>query len=216
MFFYYQNRPRKVLWALFWIALGSLLLLANYARIIQLYESLHTELVGGVAITAGQLALLPDLVIWTASWFVGPGFAIGAGSTVSPLGTTLGPIPAIPVLGALPPSGLAFGFAGLLVPVVAGFLAGAAVRARLLEQLGEGRALAMGVAAIGGGVFGGLLLGLLAWAASGSAGPGRLGQVGPDPWAVGIVAAIEFAVAIALGLASGGASRLIGRRTGAR
>lgn len=30
MFFYYQNRPRKILWALFWIALGSLLLLANY------------------------------------------------------------------------------------------------------------------------------------------------------------------------------------------
>jgi hypothetical protein len=30
MYFYYQNRPRKILWALFWIALGALLLLANY------------------------------------------------------------------------------------------------------------------------------------------------------------------------------------------
>ena len=30
MFFYYQNRPRKILWALFWIALGALLLLSNY------------------------------------------------------------------------------------------------------------------------------------------------------------------------------------------
>jgi len=30
MFVYYQNRPRKILWALFWIALGALLLLSNY------------------------------------------------------------------------------------------------------------------------------------------------------------------------------------------
>jgi hypothetical protein len=30
MYFYYQNRPRKILWALFWIALGTLLLLSNY------------------------------------------------------------------------------------------------------------------------------------------------------------------------------------------
>ncbi len=43
----------------------------KYAPIITLYESLHTEALGGVAITLGQLALLPDLVVWTASWLVG-------------------------------------------------------------------------------------------------------------------------------------------------
>ena len=29
------------------------------------------------------------------SWLVGPGFAIGAGSFVSPVGTALGPLPAM-------------------------------------------------------------------------------------------------------------------------
>lgn len=69
---------------------------ANYAAIISLYESVHAGVLGGIALTIGQLAVLPNLVIWRAPWFIGPGFANGAGSSVTPLGTTLGPIPAIP------------------------------------------------------------------------------------------------------------------------
>jgi hypothetical protein len=187
----------------------SLLLAVNYAQIIRLYEALHTEVVGGLALTAGELAFLPNLVVWAASWFVGPGFAIGAGSHVSPLGTALGPVPTIPLLGALPTGELAFGFAGLLVPVVAGFLAGAATRpfvARALDRAatGEGAShvLPLIVTTIGGGVFGGLLMGLLAAASSGAAGPGRFQQVGPDALSVGLVAGIEFAVAIGIGIAA--------------
>jgi len=187
----------------------SLLLALDYAQIIRLYEALHTQVVGGIALTAGELAFLPNLVVWAASWFVGPGFAIGAGSHVSPLGTALGPIPTIPVLGALPTGDLAFGFAGLLVPVVAGFLAGAAVRPivvraldRAVDREGVSHALPLFVTAVGGGIFGGLLLGLLAAASGGAAGPGRFQQVGPDALAVGLLAGIEFAVAIGLGIAA--------------
>lgn len=168
-----------------------------YARIITLYESLHGEVLGGVAITLGQLALLPNLVIWTASWLIGPGFAIGTGSLVSPLGTQLGPLPALPVLGALPSGQLAFGFVGLLVPIVVGFLIGAVLVSRLRGRLDGGPLL---LAGLGTGVVGGGLLGLLAWASAGSAGPGRLAHVGPDPWAVGICAAIEIAVACVIGM----------------
>ena len=185
----------------------ALLIAVNYAEIIRLYEALHTEVVGGVALTAGELAFLPNLVIWAASWFVGPGFAIGAGSHVSPLGTALGPMPTIPLLGALPTGELAFGFAGLLVPVVAGFLAGAAVRPILVRALDAADAPhlpGLVVTALGGGVFGGLLLGLLAAVSGGAAGPGRFQQVGPDALAVGLAAALEFAVAIGIGLAASG------------
>lgn len=189
----------------------ALLLAINYAQIIRLYEALHTQVVGGLALTAGELAFLPNLVIWAASWFVGPGFAIGAGSHVSPLGTALGPIPTIPVLGALPTGDLAFGFAGLLVPVIAGFLAGAATRpfvTRALDRSTRGRdehpshALPLLLTALGGGVFGGLLMGVLAAVSGGAAGPGRFQQVGPDALAVGLVAGIEFAVAIGIGIAA--------------
>ncbi|MCU1440844.1 MAG: hypothetical protein JWP85_1841 [Rhodoglobus sp.] len=170
----------------------------SYGRIISLYEGLHAEALGGIAITLGQLALLPNLVIWTACWLIGPGFAIGTGSAVSPLATNLGPIPAIPVLGALPPGDWPFGFVGLLVPVVAGFLVGAVLGGRKHQSVEPSRVLV----ALGTGVIGGVILGLLAWVSSGSAGPGRLMHVGPDPWAVGVFAAIELGVSSFIGLAA--------------
>jgi len=198
----------------------AVLIAVDYAQIIRLYEALHTEVIGGFALTAGELAFLPNVVIWASSWFVGPGFAIGAGSHVSPVGTALGPVPTIPLLGALPTGDLAFGFAGLLVPVVAGFLAGAAVRPILTRELDAGahdnhRAShlpALVATALGGGVFGGLLLGVLAAVSSGAAGPGRLQQVGPDALAVGLAAALEFAVAIGIGLAASGRLPRLTRR----
>ncbi|CAN5201098.1 hypothetical protein BH11ACT4_BH11ACT4_00960 [soil metagenome] len=169
----------------------------SYAKIITLYESLHTEVLGGIAITLGQIAFLPDLVIWAASWLIGPGFALGTGSSVSPLGTQLGPVPAIPMLGALPVGQFALGFLGLLVPVVVGFLVGAILGPGLKREAAGALVV---VAGIGAGVVGGVILGLLAWASAGSAGPGRLAHVGPDPWAVGFAAALELAISATAGL----------------
>lgn len=181
------------------------LIVVNYAELIRLYEALHAEVVGGLALTAGQLALLPNLVVWAAAWFVGPGFAIGTGSSVSPLGTTLGPLPAVPVLGALPSGDLDFAFAGVMVPVVAGFLAGAVVRGRLARGLGrDGRPWWLAGTALGTGLVGGGLLALLSWWSAGAAGPGRLVDVGPDPLMVGLWAALELAVGAGLGIAAAG------------
>lgn len=183
------------------IALASLataaLIVASYAKVISLYESLHSELLGGIAVTLGQIALLPNIVIWSASWLVGPGFALGTGSSVSPLGTQLGPIPAIPILGALPSGPLAFGFVGLLVPVVVGFLVGAILGPPLRREADGALLVAAG---LGVGLVGGVILGLLAWFSAGAAGPGRLADVGPNPWAVGVAAAIELGVAATIGL----------------
>lgn len=194
--------------------LVAALFVIRFPDMIGLYEALHTEVVGGVAVTAGQLSVLPNLVLWAVAWLVGPGFAIGAGSLVSPVGTALGPIPALPVFGALPTGDSAFGFAGVLVPVVAAFFAGVAVRPALTRALDHvGPAAVLGLA-LAGGVVGGLLLGFLAAASGGSAGPGRLAEVGPDPVAVGLVAALELAVGIGVGLAA--ASRLPSRARDAR
>ncbi|MES2094354.1 MAG: DUF6350 family protein [Actinomycetota bacterium] len=185
------------------------LFLANYAAIVSLYEGVHAGVLGGIALTVGQLAVLPNLVIWGASWFVGPGFAVGTGSSVAPLGTTLGPIPAIPILGALPAPGvLGWGFLGLLVPVLAGFFVALLVRPRIARELGP-RASTLTLIATGlaSGVVGGTLLGLLAWASAGSAGPGRLMDVGPSPWLVGGFAALEIGIAAAIGFVAGRPSR---------
>jgi hypothetical protein len=180
-------------------AVTALAIAASYAKIITLYETLHTEVLGGVAVTLAQLAFIPNVVIFAASWLVGPGFSLGAGSSVTPIGTALGPIPAIPILGALPSGQLAFGFLGLLVPAVVGFVVGALLAPRLRKHLATRDLVAT---AIGIGIIGGLTLGLLAWASAGAVGPGRLAQVGPDPWAVGGFAALELAAAAVVGMLS--------------
>jgi hypothetical protein len=177
------------------------LLLANYAQIITLYENLHSGALGGLALTIAQVLFLPNLVIWAAAWLIGPGFAIGTGSMVSPLSTTLGPIPSVPVLGALPQGDLPFAFVGLLVPVLAGFLVGALLSGPLAARIrSTGRAVWILGAGLGAGVVGGTILGLLAWASAGAIGPGRLQQAGPDPLMVGLLAALELGVSAVLGM----------------
>lgn len=176
---------------------AGIAILASYARVITLYEGLHTEVLGGVIITVGQLAFVPNIVIWMASWLIGPGFALGTGSAVSPIGTQLGPIPAVPMLGALPVGDVPVGILGILVPVVAGFLAGAIAARDVRDRLESVPLLALGPAI---GLVGAVVLALLAWASAGSAGPGRLADVGPDPWAVGIFSGIEIAIAATLGV----------------
>jgi hypothetical protein len=179
----------------------AVLLLANYAQIITLYENLHTEALGGLALTIAQILFLPNLVIWAASWLIGPGFSIGTGSLVSPLGTTLGPLPSIPLLGALPQGSVPFEFVGLLVPLVAGFVIGALICAPLTARIRSTDSFLVVLGAgLGTGVVGGAILGLLAWASAGSMGPGRLQQVGPDPLSVGLFAALEIGVSAVAGM----------------
>jgi hypothetical protein len=179
----------------------GLLLLTHYAQMISLYEGAHAGGLGGLALTLGQIALLPNAVVWAASWFVGPGFALGSGSSVSPLGTTIGPMPAIPFLGALPTSSLAFGFVGILVPVVAAFVLVALLRPSIERSLGhDDTLLARVVTGAATGAVAGLVLGLASAFSAGSAGPGRLATVGPNGLVVGAFAGLEVAIPAILAL----------------
>lgn len=181
----------------------AVMIIVNYGRVIALYEGIHSGVLGGVALTLGELAFLPNLVVWTASWLVGPGFAIGAGSSVGPLGTSLGPLPAIPIFGALPTGDFAFGFLGLLIPIVASFLIGVLIRPAVLRGADRSPIGALIATGIGIGIVGGVLLGLLVWISGGAAGPGRLGDMGPDALQVGLWSALEFALPAILGLLAG-------------
>jgi Family of unknown function (DUF6350) len=175
-------------------------LIANYAQIISLYERLHGGALGGLVLTLGQLALLPNLIIWAVAWLIGPGFAIGTGSTIGPLATQVGPLPTLPILGALPSGDFTLGFLGLLVPVVVAFLLAAVFRPGLVRELGDApRALWFIVAGLGMGVTAGVLIGLLVWFSAGAAGPGRLVDVGPNPILVGLFAALEVGLAATVG-----------------
>lgn len=168
-------------------ALGfTLALLGGYSTIVSLYESTEYGVLGGIAITLVHLAYLPTLLVWSGSWLLGPGFAIGSGSIVSPVATQLGPLPAVPVFGAIPQWNAPLGLLVVLLPVAAAAVAAAYGRRRAEAEDPEvfstvrNRLIAVAVAAAGSG----LVVLLLTLLASGSIGPGVLTQVGPAPFAV--------------------------------
>ncbi|GAB3190652.1 cell division protein PerM [Nesterenkonia suensis] len=112
------------------VAVGlSALLLAvqlglTWMEIANTYQRLDPGVWGVVGLTLLHLGLLPNLVLWTLSYTTGAGFALGSGSTVAPHAVELGPVPALPVLGALPSSGGDAMLAVLALPLIAGMLAG--------------------------------------------------------------------------------------------
>lgn len=150
---------------------------------------------GVVGLFAIDLALLPNAVVWAACFAAGPGFAVGAGTAVSPFGASLGPVPALPLLTALPAGGgpPLPALPALLGTLVAGAVIGAVVVRRLPRC--DPRTCAAGAAASGAGA--GIALGLAAWLAGGPVGPGRLAVAGPSPWQVALAAAIELAAVAA-------------------
>jgi len=84
--------------------------------------------------------------------------------------------------------------------LVAGFLAAALLRSRIVEARATHGTGWLVLTAVGIGIVAGIELGLLAWWSSGALGPGRLHDVGPNPWLVGSIVAAEVAVAAIIGL----------------
>ncbi len=162
------------------VAAGALLaavgLALHFSAAANVAESLRLDATGGVLSVVLFLALLPNAALLGAAYLLGPGFAVGAGTIVSPAAVTIGPLPAVPVLAALPSDGWAPGWAVLLtlVPLVAAagstWWAGRVLPTRSW-QVGAARGL-------GGGVAAAVLLAVaLSWA-GGSIGPGRMAVTG--------------------------------------
>lgn len=182
----------------------AVVIAAGYGAIISLHESAQFGALGGAIVTGAELLYLPNLVVWTASWITGGGFAIGSGTSISPMGTLVGPIPAVPVLGAIPTGESPFGFAVLVIPVLVGFAAAVLLRRRLAIELGgRGSLSKFLVAGVGIGVVAGVVLGALAALSSGAAGPGRLIEVGPNGWTTGLWTTVSVGIAAVIGMAAG-------------
>ncbi|MDQ0757263.1 DUF6350 family protein [Arthrobacter sp. B3I4] len=195
-------------------ALLAVDLLIHWNLVIAVYEALDAGPVGGAALTIAQLGYLPNLVIFALAWTSGPGFALGAGSQAGALGTAVGPLPSIPVFAALPSGALDYGFVALVVPALAGALAGwwflregenhfdewlsIKIKARWFTAAVSTLVLAVLV-----GAMAGLLAAGLAWLARGSAGIGRLTDIGPDPLMTALFISVETAIGVVIGYAAG-------------
>ncbi len=168
----------------------------HWTDIVSLFESLHAGVLGVVVLSVAQLAYLPNVVLWAVSWLSGVGFAFGTGSSVSPIGTQTGPLPALPILGALPPGQLAWGFVGLVVPLFAAAVAVIVVGPRYARSLASAPApwAVWGVTASGSVIAAAALLGAGTGLSSGSLGLGRLVDVGPNGVLVCGALIVAFAI----------------------
>ncbi|MFB6894034.1 DUF6350 family protein [Kitasatospora sp. NPDC056327] len=159
---------------------------------------------GGPAAVAGvlllSLVLLPNTVLWGAAYALGPGFAVGAGTLVSPVRTVLGPVPEFPLFALFPEPG-AGGWR--LVVCVLPALAGVAPGLLLGRAAAVGGVRSAGAVRPGGGWTPGatlaavlaaaLLVGgaaaALGWLSGGALAGGRMAGLGPVPWWTGLAAA---------------------------
>jgi hypothetical protein len=178
----------------------ALLLAFNWINVITFYESVHATWLGGFALTVGQIALLPNFVIYGAAWLTGVGFSLGSGSLISPLGSAAGPLPTIPILSILPQGQLGFGMIAIVVPLVLAFLATLAirnhaddVRFEFATPLASALTLGMSIAFVAASE-----LAILAWLASGGFGPGRLAVNGVNPLIIFAVSFVEVAAVAVL------------------
>jgi hypothetical protein len=194
---------------------------------MDLTDALDPGLVGGVLLLVIGLLLVPNAAIWAAGYVAGPGFAVGVGTGVSPFGAVLGPVPALPLLAALPagapPQAMRL---VLIAPLLAGVLAGLTVARRVPAtdpsdrpdpvagrtadrpegrsgwpgggSAGRGRARRCAGYGAAAGVLAGAVLAVLAVLSGGSVGAGYLTAIGPSPWQFGLAVAVEVGVPAAL------------------
>ncbi len=184
-------------------ALGvAAMVLFRGAEVVALFERAHVDALGATVITLAQLAYLPTVVVWSLSWISGAGFALGTGTAVSPVGTELGVVPGIPILGLIPDGGSVWMLVVILLPIAAGAVAGWMIRSRLVWEDTARDWRPRAAIAVGVPLVVAAAVGVVAVAASGSIGPGRLVEVGPDPWMLALVLGAEVLIGAAILLLS--------------
>ena len=163
------------------------------------YQLLNPGVVGAALLLLAQLAYLPNAVIWAIAYMLGPGFAVGAGTVAAPSGSVLGPMPAFPLLAALPAGSHGSGPGWLAAVMLAvPYLAGAVAGFLVVRQAPASVPEAAPIRGFCCGALTGGVLGVGAAFAGGPLGDGRMAAVGPSAWQVATVASLEVGLAAAV------------------
>lgn len=197
----------------------SVILVTSFAKVISLYEALQPGAWGIVALSVAQLAMIPTAIIWVSNWLVGPGIALGSGALVTPVGTNLSAVPALPIFGILPEEGIPLGISVVIVPVVISVVAGVVAYPSLDKATSNQHAdhtklggyigirpIKYICASLAAGTIGGLFGLSLSAMVSGAAGPGRFEVVGADPVQILLWFGGEVALGALIGIVSRTAS----------
>lgn len=140
-------------------------------------SQLHLDKGDGLMFVLVMVLLVPNALVFSGSYLLGPGFLVGTGTLVSPTVVAIGPVPMFPLLAALPDSGPTPGWTPALiaVPVLC-----AAVGAFRSQRRNPTTAWDEGaLRGVVGGALAGVAFGIFAAVAGGAVGPGRMRDVGP-------------------------------------
>jgi hypothetical protein len=140
------------------------------------FSSLRLSFGDGLMLVLVSALVAPNAVLLGLAWLAGPGFAVGTGTSVTVGSATLGPVPAFPLLAALPGDGPQPGWTVALLglpPLAAAIGAGLAQR-RYAVTAWDSAALR----GFGSGLAAGVACWLLVSTAGGPMGTGRLAEIG--------------------------------------
>ncbi len=211
LFAWWRQDPPEVVWwervgkgwPLLWpllaaLGLVSLVCLAvavvlGWPRILEINGYYVLGTVGTVFLTSAQILFLPNFLTWSLAYISGSGFAIGSGTEFSSLGVESAPLPALPVLGALPSPGTTFPWL-IALPIFMGLLVGL-WRARRFATLGQ-----LAVYGAGTTVTFLIVAALLGTMSSGGIGPGRMEMMGVEPPLFAAILTLETCGGMLLGL----------------
>ena len=186
-------------------------LVAGWSRMAGIQEILGAASGADTAFIVGaQLAFAPTVMAWAASWWSGAGFLTATDSLHSPAVAGTGPIPPIPLLGAVPET--APGMWVVLAPIALGVGLGVVAarsfrREHLLHQSAQGVLASLIVAAV---------TALWMWSATMSMGSVRLSSMGPRVGWATLALVLEIALpALIIALATHPTTRaLLGEGAG--
>lgn len=152
-------------------------LVLHWNDAVNVMSQLHTSPGAAVLLVGVCVLAAPNATIFSGSYLLGPGFAVGAHTLVTPTAVVLGPLPMFPLLAALPGQGSTSGLDAALLgvpPLLAAVTAFWVLR-RYPTQRWDDAALR----GAGAGLIAAVGFAVLAVLSGGAVGPGRMAEVGP-------------------------------------
>jgi hypothetical protein len=164
---------------------------------VNVMSQLHTS-PGAAALLIGLCALLvPNAAAFSGSYLLGPGFAVGTHTLVTPTAVALGPLPMFPLLAALPDPGPTPGWTVALLALPP--LLAAVMTHRVLRRYPTTRWDDAALRGAGAGLLCAVGFAVVASLSVGAVGPGRMTHVGPFVFQVLLHGIATFGVGGLLG-----------------
>jgi hypothetical protein len=177
----------------FFGSLGSVVaLVVHFGEVRSVATLMAPSFLDGLFLAFLGIGYLPTAALWSMSYFIGPGFALGTNAAISATSATPGRLPAFPLLASLPSEALPFGAFIMVVPIVAGIAMYLSLprlqwKPQEIKFLSSLRHMISGyeivVTVIADAVLA-VIIFLLCAASSGSLGSSQLAFVGPHPFEV--------------------------------